>query len=194
METPAAAPTCWRAFPWDPGAPHGAPFSARFVPPVQGSGRFDLGAPPVLYLAESPEHAVGEVIQAFRGRRIGEVHLRRGGHGLAVVPVRLPYGLPGRLANLTDPTVLSGYGIRPDTLASRDVQRTQAVSRLLHDAGVPGFRWWSSLSGDWHTLVLFLDRVPPDDLTFGRPEALSLGHPAVRDAAAAIGVRVERVR
>lgn len=185
------ARAAWRVFPWDPQAPRGAPFSARFIPPVQGSGRFDLGgAPLVLYLAESPAHAVGEVLQSFRGRHLGPAHLLRFGRGLAVVEVTLPAGLPARLADLTDPAVLVRHGIRPDALASRDVLRTQALAGRLHDAGLAGFRWWSSLSGDWHTLVLFLDRVPLDHLGFGTPEALSLSHPAVLESAAALGIRL----
>lgn len=46
----------WRVFPWDPHAPDGAPFSVRYLPPAgaQTGGRFDLGDPPVLYLAQDP--------------------------------------------------------------------------------------------------------------------------------------------
>jgi hypothetical protein len=162
------------------------------VPPVQGSGRFDLGASLVLYLAESPAHAVGEVMQAFRGCLVGATHLRRFGKALAVVEVKLPREVPGRLADLTDPAILSSLGIRPDALASRDVQRTQSISRSLFRAGYPGFRWWSSLMGDWHTVVLFLDRVPVSDLSFGKPQALSLAHPAMQSAASLLGFRLDR--
>lgn len=187
---PPAPSSGWRVFPWDPQAAHGAPFSARFIPPAQGSGRFDLGSPLVLYLAESPAHAVGEILQSFRGRHLGPAHLLRFGRPLAVVKVGLPPGLAARIADLTDPAILAHHEIRPDALASRDVQRTQALSRALHDAGVAGFRWWSSLSGDWHALVLYLDRVPLDDLTFDPPEPLSLAHPAVREASVALGIRL----
>ncbi len=180
----------WRVFPWDPPAPAREPFSAGFVPSAQGSGRFDLGTVPVLYLAESPAHAVGEVLQSFRGRRLHAAHLRRFGHALAVVDVTLPDDAAAGLADLTDPAVLGRHHLRPDTLASRDVQRTQAVSRALHGAGYPGFRWWSSLSGDWHATVLFLDRVLPHRLAWGAPQALALPHPAVADAALELGIRL----
>jgi hypothetical protein len=51
----------WRVFPWDPEARPGAPFSLAAVPRHQGSGRFDIPhLSPIRYLAESPEHAVGE--------------------------------------------------------------------------------------------------------------------------------------
>ena len=180
----------WRVFPWDPQAPPGAPFSVSFIPPAQGSGRFDLVQPLVLYLAETPAHAAGEVLQSFRGRHLGPAHLRRFGRTLAVVEVTLPARLADGVADLADPATLLDHGLRPDLLASRDVQRTQALSRALYDAGLAGFRWWSSLSGDWHALVLFLDRVPLDHLEFGTPEPLSLSHPAVREAGAALGIRL----
>lgn len=71
--------TLWRAFPWDPAAREEAPFSPSFAPRPTGRGRFDLplGASPTLYVAESPEHAIGEMIQPWRGRAIGQPHLDR---------------------------------------------------------------------------------------------------------------------
>lgn len=189
---PTGTGTLWRVFPWDPESPPGAPFSPQFVPPVQGSGRFDLVTSPVLYLAESAEHAVGEVIQPFRGRRLGPAHLRRFGRGLALVAVTVAGVVMARVADLTDPATLLHHGVRPDVLAGRDTQRTQAVARALYAADLPGFRWWSSLSGDWHTVVLFLDRIQPDALVFATPELLSIEHPAVRVAAEILGVRIRR--
>lgn len=175
----------WRIFPWDPHATDGAPFSARYVPSEQGSGRFDVTDTRVLYLAESPEHAAAEAIQPFRGRVLRDSHLERFGRRLALVPVTLQSETVGRLADLTDPAVLLHHGIRPDHLASADTRRTQAIARALYDLDLPGFRWWSSLSGDWHATILFL-RDTGDDLTFGTPDPLSLDHPAVRAAAAAV--------
>lgn len=180
----------WRVFPWDPAAADGEPFSARFVPAAQGSGRFDTGTAPVLYLAESPAHAVGEVLQAFRGRPLRPAHLRRFGRALAVVEVTLPGAVAASLADLTDPAVLTRHRIRPDTLASHDVRRTQETARALHAADLPGFRWWSSLSGDWHTVILFLDRIPVAGLGFGAARALASTDAAVTAAAQALGIRV----
>lgn len=188
--TGASPVSTWRVFPWDPTAEEGEPFSARFVPAAQGSGRFDLGTAPTLYLAESPAHAVGEVVQAFRGRALRPAHLRRFGRELAVVEVSLPGAVAASLADLTDPAVLARHRIRPDTLASHDVRRTQDTARALHAAGLPGFRWWSSLSGDWHTVVLFLDRVPVTELAFGVPRVLASTDAAVTEAALALGIRV----
>src|SRR5437870_11175131 len=63
----------WRVFPWDVKAAPGTPFSPQYIPPLQGSGRFDLdGSPSVLYLAESEVHAIGEKLQRYRGQEITE--------------------------------------------------------------------------------------------------------------------------
>ncbi|MBA2246445.1 MAG: RES family NAD+ phosphorylase [Gemmatimonadetes bacterium] len=182
----------WRVFPWDPNSPDGAPFSLRYVPPPgkQTKGRFDLGTVPVLYLAETPEHAVAELLRPFTGQRITAAHLLGAGHPLPLVSVTLPPELAAGIADLTDPAVLLRYGISPDALASRDRVRTQAISRSLHTAELLGFRWWSALSGDWHAIVLFLDRVPMARLGHGEPEPLSLAHPAVLDAAHALNISI----
>ena len=64
---------------------------------ITGSGRFDLArsgrGPLVLYLAESQAHAVGEAMQSFRGRTVGDAHLRRHGHVLALVDVSVGVSL-----------------------------------------------------------------------------------------------------
>jgi hypothetical protein len=135
----------------------------------------------VLYLAESAEHAVAEKLQRFRGRPLTAAHLREYGRTLAVAPVSLATGVVERIADLTDPAVLLHLDLPPDVLASRDRRRTQAVARRLYDAGYAGLHWWSALTGDWHSTVLFLDsdRVAMRDLTFGAPEPLSLDHAAV---------------
>ncbi|HET6764112.1 MAG TPA: RES family NAD+ phosphorylase [Longimicrobiaceae bacterium] len=181
----------WRVFPWDPAAPSGAPFSAQYVVPAarQVHGRFDLGTSPVLYLAESPEHAVAEMLRPFTGRMLKANHLRGAGHPLALVSVTIAAALNESVADLTDPRVLLARGIRPDVLASRDRMRTQAISRALHDAGLAGFRWWSALHGDWHAVLLFADRLATDGLRYGGPEVLTADHPAVAAAARALNMR-----
>lgn len=181
----AAWPRFWRVFPWDPAAGPGAPFSARYVVPAerQRHGRFDLGSSPVLYLAESPEHAVAELLRPFTGRCLSDAQLVNAGHPLALVEVRLDPGVASRLADLTDPAVLVACDIRPDQLASRNRMLTQAVSKSLFDRGLPGFRWWSALHGDWHAVLLFLTRISPVEMSYGNPEPLRVSHPAVVAAA-----------
>lgn len=187
--------TLWRAFPWDRRAAAGAPFSPSFVPRSTGRGRFDL--PPdrtsVLYLAESPEHAVAELLHPWRGRRIDDRHLVRAGHPLTLVPIE--DGSDRRsLADLCDPAVLSALGIAPDQVASRHRAVTQPIARQIWDGGHTGLRWWSSFWGDWHTTVIFAARRARHGsggaLRFGEPEPLTRSHGALTNASRLLGIEV----
>ncbi|HEV2145944.1 MAG TPA: RES family NAD+ phosphorylase [Longimicrobiaceae bacterium] len=185
----APASPLWRVFPWDPAAAPGEPFSAAFIPRAQGSGRFDLPSTPVLYLAESPGHAVAEKIQRFRGQELEPWDLAEFGRTLALVAVDLAPDLAARVADLCDPAVLLEHGIRPDQVAARSRETTRGVADALHARGRAGIRWWSSMGGEWHAVTLFPDRVAEGALRWGEPEPLSLVHPAVRDAADALMIR-----
>lgn len=172
----------WRVFPWDPAAKAGDPFSPSYIYPNQGSGRFDLSGKLVVYLAETAVHAVAEKLQRFRGQKIDRKDLIESGKTLALVECRLE---KTKLADLCDAAVLVKYGIAPDVLASREIAKTQAIAVALHAAGFGGLRWWSALSGDWHTIVVFQGTIE-----YGEPEQLTMGHKTVREAAMALGVRL----
>jgi hypothetical protein len=180
----------WRVFPWDPNAPAGARFSPGFVPASQGQGRFDLPGMPggVLYAAETPEHAVAEMIQHYRGHPLAPADLRVAGHRLALAALTLARRVRERLVDLCDPEGLVRLGVRPDATASNDRRMTQRIAADIHAAQYCGLRWWSALTGDWHTLVLFTDRLAPPP-EHGRPQVLELDHPAVIGAARALGMR-----
>lgn len=181
----------WRVFPWDEKAAPGTRFSPSYVAGPTGRGRFDLprDVSGCLYLAESPEHAVGEVIQPWRGREVGAVHLLRGGHPLALVQVGLAETLEAQVMDFCDGGVLFEKGTRPDATASRHREITQPLARVAWEAGASGIRWWSAFWGDWHTTVLFTIRAG-DRIEFGPPVLLSLGEPAFREAAELLGIRV----
>jgi len=168
-----------RVFPWDQRAAAGAPFSPSCVPAQQGSGRFDLADSAVLYLGESAEHPVGEVLQGFRGRPFSDGLLRRFGHPLALVRIEVPDDLAAGVVDLDDPARLLALSLRPSDVASDDRSRTREIAARLYDGGATGLRWWSKLSGDWHGVVLFLGRAPLGRLTIGAPEVLTRGHPSV---------------
>ncbi|HEU0077266.1 MAG TPA: RES family NAD+ phosphorylase [Longimicrobiaceae bacterium] len=187
----AAPGRAWRVFPWDPEAAAGERFSPSYVPPGQGKGRFDLPGVPggVLYLAETPEHAVAELVQHFRGQDLDDADLLAAGRRLALVAVALPEPVRESVLDLCDPGELARLGVRPDETASRDRGATQRISAAVHAAGHAGLRWWSAFSGDWHTALLFRDRIP-DPLSFDTPEPLTLQHPALREAARALGIEV----
>jgi hypothetical protein len=166
------------------------------VVPGQTVGRFDLGdRPPVRYLSELPEHAVGEILGPFRGTTFHPSYLRQQGRPLALVDVDLSQRLTDHIADCTDPTVLSALGLRPDELAHHDRTVTQGIARKLHDMIVQappytGLHWWSALTGAWHTTLVFTDRESPGDLRWGFPRPLTRDDPAVVRALSVLGVRV----
>jgi hypothetical protein len=158
-------------------------------------GRFDLGdAPPVRYLADTAEHAIAETLSGFRGTDFHEAYLRKAGYPLALVDVTLSASLVARIPDCTDPAVLSQLGLRPDQLAHHDRTLTQSVARELHSRataaeGPAGLRWWSALTGAWHTTVVFTDHERDGDVSFGSPRILLPSDPVLAKALTVLGIR-----
>ena len=182
--------TLYRVFPWDPAATPGTLCAPDYVPPKQGSGRFDLRDGAVLYLGELPEHPVSEMLQSFRGRTFRNGMLRRFGHPLALVDVTIPDDIASGIVDLDDPHELIRFGLAPSTVASDDRTRTRDVAAAVYESGATGLRWWSKLSGDWHGVVLFLSRVPIARLEFGTPTRLTPVHQSVVAACRHLGIPV----
>lgn len=185
----------WRAFPWDPDAPDGALFSRRHLPRQSGQGRFDLplgGSASAWYFAGSPEHAVAEKVQDLRNRSLRDDFLFERGRRLALCTVEYADGLA--VADLCHPAELATRGIAPDRLAYRDRDVTRSIVRDMRrdDPDLAGFRWWSAFFGEWHTTVLFSDRLEHGSLSFGDPEPLHLDSPPVVPAADWLGIEIER--
>lgn len=192
--------TVWRCFPWNPDAADGAAFSPSRIVAGQTVGRFDLhDRPPVRYLADTPEHAIGEALGPFRGTAFVPAYLRQQGYPLALVDVTLVSQLVKRIPDCTDPDTLSTLGLRPDELADHDRKLTQAIARQVYAGGTSlhatphgpyaGLRWWSALTGAWHTTVVFTDRVRAGEISFGRPRRLDPGDAAVVRAFSILGIR-----
>ena len=179
----------WRVFPWDPDVNEGRLFSPSYIPPTTGRGRFDLpvACSPVLYVAESPEHAIAEAIQPWRNRPLRKPHLLRAGRPLALVGVEMAPDRTSDLADLCDPGVLDRLRVRPDRVASRHRRRTQPIAASVWDSGHAGLRWWTSFRGDWRGVVFFTARTKRS-LRFGRPQVLSAETPTLQEAAAALGM------
>jgi hypothetical protein len=177
----------WRVFPWDAAAEEGERFSASFVPGGQGRSRFDLpgNALGVIYLAESEEHAVAEMIQGFRNspHPLTDDDLTAWGHRLALARATVADATWPRIADLCDPGRLGALGVTADQPPLSDRSRTQAIAASLHRDGHAGLRWWSAFWGEWHTTVLFRDRLPDDALTYGPPVILDVASPHVLEAA-----------
>ena len=179
----------WRVVPWDPDVDEGRLFSRSYIPQTTGRGRFDLpvACSPVLYVAESPEHAVAEAIQPWRHRPMRPPHLLRAGRPLSLMGVEVAPEKVSDLADLCDPGMLGRLVVSADRVASRDRRRTQPIAASVWDMGHAGLRWWSSFRGDWHGVVLFTARMKRR-VRFGKPEMLSAQTPALRGAAAALGM------
>lgn len=165
------------------------------MPTGQGAGRFDIPhLSPVWYLGESPAHAVAEVIQGLRNQILEADDLVRFRKPLALVEAELASPAIGKHANgiadLCDPRVLSEFKIRPDSVASSSISVTQPLAERLYDAGLTGFRWWSSLFGDWHTTIVFDRRLGRGQLRFLRPEPLTLTSKAVVEAASRLTIKL----
>jgi hypothetical protein len=180
----------WRCFAWDPDRAEGEPFSSSYLVPGQTVGRFDLGdRPPVRYLSDSEEHALGEALSAFRGTTFRSAYLRIGGHRLALVEVVLASSLVARTIDCTDPAVLARRGLRPDHLAHHDRRITQAIARRIHELGAAGLRWWSALTGAWHTTVVFTDRERTREVVFGMPRIVEPSDPVLGRTLSVLGIR-----
>jgi hypothetical protein len=181
--------TLWRCFPWDPLAPEGEPFSASYLGAGQTVGRFDLhDEPPVRYLGESAIHAVGEALAEFRGSTFRPSYLIKLHRRLALVEVSIASVLFDRVADCTNPKVLQALHLGPDELAHHDRRVTQAIARRLHSEQFAGLRWWSSITGAWHTTVLFTDREGRGMVRFGAPVPLVADHPAVVELLPVLGI------
>jgi hypothetical protein len=139
----------------------------------------------VIYLAESEEHAVAEMIQGFRNspHPLTDDDLTVWGQRLALASATLVDSAWPLIADLCDPVVLGALGIAADEPPLRDRARTQAIAAALHREGQAGLRWWSAFWGEWHTTVLFRDRLPGNALTYGPPAALDASNPHVVEAA-----------
>jgi hypothetical protein len=177
----------WRVFPWDPDAAEGERFSAAFVPGGQGRNRFDLRGNPqgVVYLAESEDYAVAEMIQGFGNspEPVTDDDLTTWGHTLALVSVELDEELWPGIADLCLPATLESIGITADVPAMRERVRTQDVAFELYSRGHTGLRWWSAFWGEWHTVVLFREKLTDGTLRYGTPVALEVTSPPVVKAA-----------
>ena len=141
----------------------------------------------ILNLAESPAHAIAEQIQERHGRNLRARDLTESGRPLAIVRVTIGKKWSA-IPNLSLPRALHQFGCRPDQLMSHDPRCSQRLSRRLHRRGVPGFRVWSALSGDWHCTVLFMDRAVNLSLTFGRRRRLTLRSRGVAQAARVLDI------
>jgi hypothetical protein len=155
----------------------------------QGYGRHDnpdlYGC---LYVAEDAVSAVAEALAAFRGTgRLTASMLTRLGRPLALAELTLPD--EAVVVDLDDPAVLVAEELRPSRVATHARGITQRLAADLYRAhpDAVAFRWWSTLEASWINLTL-VDRAGPA-LGVVEVDELRVDDPAVRDAAALLGLR-----
>jgi hypothetical protein len=178
----------YRRFPFSPGAGPTDAGGPLFVPRIdQGDGRHDNpDAYGALYLSRDPASPVAELLKdAPRGRLEPRLLLHEGTpHVLAAFD---DSGLSD-LVDLDDPAVLSARELRPSMVATGNRPPTQRIALRIYQEGADGLEWWSSIEGSWINVTLFAERVGERLQLVGEPEPLTLDHPAVREAAEAVGV------
>ncbi len=183
----------YRVFPYRPGAAVAEEGGALFVArSFQGSGRHDnpdhYGA---LYGARSPESAIAESIQAFRGQAITNRDLRRAdGRSLALATID-EAGLPP-LVDLDEPRELTERKLRPSMVATRSRTVTRPIALDLFREGAAGLSWWSTLEASWTNVTLFAERCTGLLRIEDEYEPLTIAHPALRAAAELLGVGLGR--
>jgi len=178
----------YRWFPWLPGAGEHDPGGPLYVPRFdQGGGRHDNpDAYGAFYLSRVPASPIAEVLRDYVARAAPPLPLFREG-----APSRLAViddSAVRELLDLDDPRSLVARELRPSGVATRNRDRTQKLALTLYREGEAGFEWWSTIEASWINVTLFADRVAGRLSVVGEPEPLTLDHPAVREAAEAVGV------
>ncbi|MDP9243404.1 MAG: RES family NAD+ phosphorylase [Actinomycetota bacterium] len=179
----------YRSFARDDSAKDHEPGGALFVPRWnQGAGRHDnpyeYGT---LYASRSPESAVAEYLQHFRGHSVSSADLKfADGRVLSLAAIaddRIP-----SLPDLDDPEELLAQHLRPSRVATRNREMTQSIALELFGTGSEGFSWWSTIEAAWINVTLFAERAIERLTLAAEPEALTLTHPAVVQAAGELGI------
>jgi hypothetical protein len=183
----------YRVFPLLIGAEAALESGALYVArQAQGSGRHDnperYGA---LYASRSPESAVAERIQGFRGQVLTNAALRRP-DGTSYVLASIDDSGLARIVDLDDPRELVRRKLRPSAVATRMRSVTQAIAlRIFQEKEkVEGLSWWSSLEASWTNVTVFAERAVEKLRVGEKPEILSVDHPVLHAAAEILGVVV----
>ena len=181
----------YRVFPRIPDAGPRDPGGALFVPRLdQGRGRHDNpDAYGAMYLSHVPQSPVAEVLREYVAPGAPPHPLLREGSQIGLATI--DDSRVGDLLDLDDPRTLVAHRLRPSQVATRERDPTQAIGLSIYEEGASGFEWWSTIESSWINVTVFAERAA-DRLTLaGEPEVLTLDHPAVREAADAVGVLLE---
>lgn len=182
----------FRVHNWNPSAAtpadNGHPL---YLWPKQGAGRVDDPEHEylVLYVSSKPAGAIAEAFGRFP-EWTRDILEPPPGSSPGTRKALVRYGGEPAITDLDDPQVLLELGLRPSQVIARDYTTTQAWSRAIHnDGGSDGISWWSFYGAQWDSIGLW-DRSSLE--VAGEPEELTLDHPAVTEAAAAISRIIRR--
>jgi hypothetical protein len=178
----------FRLFPGVRGAGLHEAGGPLFVPRFdQGEGRHDnpddYGA---LYLSRTRASPVAEFLREYRGQGLPPRLLEHEGAPLTLASLD-DAGLQG-LIDLDEPRNLATRRLRPSRVATRERGHTQPIGLSIYREGAPGFEWWSTIEASWINVTLFAERAAELLALAAEPEPLTIEHPAVREAAEAVGV------
>ena len=144
----------YRVHPWLPPATVGMPGHGLYMP-QQGSGRIDNPLMySVLYLADDPAAAVGEI---WGRHAIWTDDLLTGTPSLpgSVTALSTYEGNP-QVVNLDDAHQLTRLGIRPSRVVTQNYAHTRAwAAAVFQTDGGDGVRWWSYYDPDWGALGIW---------------------------------------
>lgn len=158
---------------------------------LQGGGRHDNpDRYPAFYTSRVPTSVVAERLRRLRGQVVGRRELRDHDDRPYCIAAIDDAGLSGVL-DLDDPANLARRQVRPSAMATRQRRVTRRIALSIYQEGVNGFEWWSTVEGSWINVTLFADRALGGLRLAGDPEPLTVDHPAVREAADAVGVLLE---
>lgn len=178
----------YRTFPRVDGAGPADPGGPLFVPRLeQRRGRHDNpDAYGALYLSRVPASPIAEILREYVSRAQPPHPLLREGSPIGLAAI--DDSALDELIDLDDPTSLETRDLRPSGVATRNRGRTQKLAMAIFGEGAAGFEWWSAIEAAWINVTLFAERAVERLSVVGEPEALTTEHPAVREAAEAVGV------
>lgn len=181
-----------RLFPSTPGASLTEPGGPFHVPRLdQGRGRHDNPeAFGVLYFSRQQVSPIAEFFKDLLGQDLDPLHLISEGFPRALASVN-EQDIEG-IIDLDDPGNLEARSLRPSTVATGIRRTTQAVAKRLWQEGAPGFEWWSTIEASWINVTLFAERTVDRLALEEEPQTLTVDHPAVVQAAKAVGLQLPR--
>jgi hypothetical protein len=163
-----------------------------FIPP-QGDGRLDNPiAYQVLYASDSPAGACAEVFNRGKYRTQWSRDMLRPLPGNPDAKRSIAwYEIDDSItvANLDDPRELLSRGLRPSDVVTRDYARTQNWAlKIFNASDADGIRWWSYHDSRWGSFGLW----STDAISAFGADRLEIDHPAIREAAEVLSIRLAR--